>query len=216
MLDATHVQISKVPAGAPSSTATTPEHLWDTSSVSLHSISSPLLSKSSVCSPSDPLGLSAAGPSATTLSPWSLATTPEHLWDTSCRTPTSMRSSSTAPHAMRSRPTETQKELSLVAFSPHTSRIAAAVTSTPSTFSAPRLRGITAGPAAESSTLTGQADASAGHQSTSLQHSLGPYCPKFSGSPVAGLCRIGPQFAVRLTKKQKVRWLQISERCLLA
>ena len=142
--------------------------------------------------------------------------------DTSSRTPTSMRSfplsASPAPHAMRSSPSESL-ELSSATTSPPKFDIAAAVTTKPYASSAQGLLVPCAGAAAESPALTDQADVSAERQSASLQHSLGagPYSPKFSGSPVAGLCRTGPQFPVRLTKKQKVRHrfpLQVSERRL--
>ena len=218
MLFATDVQASKVPPVSPWSTATTPEHLCDTSSLTSHFTSSPLHSKSSVCSPSEALRLLAAGPSTTVLSPWSMATTPEHLWDTSSRTPLSTRSSplraSLAPHALRSSPSEAQ-ELSSLASSPSMSQIAAIMTVTP-TSSAQRLVATSASPAADSPTFKGQADASAGRHSSVVQRSLdaGPHGAMFSGSPVGGLCRTGPQFPVRMTKKQKVScWPQSSRDC---
>lgn len=219
MLFATDVQASKVPPVSPWSTATTPEHLCDTSSLTSHFTSSPLHSKSSVCSPSEALRLLAAGPSTTVLSPWSMATTPEHLWDTSSRTPLSTRSfplsASPASHAVHSSPSSA-RELSSVASSPPSYHTAAVMTSRPSTSPPQRLVATSAGPAADSPTLTGQAGESAGRHSAVLQRSLeaGPYGAMFSGSPVGGLCRTGPQYSVRMTKKQQVRyWLQISWVC---
>ena len=214
MLDATDVQASQVPPVSPWSAGTTPEHLWDTSSLTSYSTSSVLLSKSSVCSPSETLGLLAAGPSAITLSPWSMATTPEHLWDTSSRTPLATRSSPLsappASHAACSSPSEA-KGLSSAASSPPICYTAAVMTSSPE-----RPGGASAGPLADSSTPTGQADASAGGHSSSVQRRLDarPDGAMFSGSPVRGLCRTGPQLLVRMTKKQRVsQWPQFPWCC---
>ena len=200
------VQAAQVPAVSPWSMATTPEHLWDTSSLTPDCTSSSL-NKSLMRSSTEALKLSAVA-STTPLSPWSFATTPEHLWDTSSCTPTSMRSSPLRTLLASdgvSLPPMKALELSS-ASSPLTSHTAAVMTSTPSTFSALRLAGTSTDPAADSPTLQGKADASAGRHS--VQHSLdaGLCSAKFSGSPVAGLCRTDSRFPVRMTKKQKVRY----------
>lgn len=126
-----------------------------------------------------------------------MATTPEHLWDTSSMTP---------PSGSTQGLSSTQGLLP-AAPSPDNSMAAAFMPSTTSTSSAQRLKVASVGPAASS---PAQAGASAGRRYLSSQHSLhaGSCSLILSGSPMAGLGRTGPQ--VRMTKKQQVRcWQQV-------
>ena len=188
MLDATGVQASQVPAISPWSAATTPEHLWDTSSLTPDSKHSLLLNKASLCSPSEALEPSPQASSARTISFWSRPTTPEDSWDAFRRTPTSLRSSllsaTPAPHAVHS-PAVKVLELSPTASSPPESHTAAVV--------------------------KGKPVPTAGRHSVQHRLDAGLCNAMFSGSPVAGPCKTGPWFPVRMTKKHKVRyWPQMS------
>ena len=155
------------------------------------------------------------------VSPWSLATTPEHLWDTT--TPEHLRdTASLTPTSIMSpllsrRPSSRALQsplagslgLSAAAPSPYTTHTAAAVAFSPSSTSSSGQRPVftSATPASSPSTPTGGAAVSAGrHSASSIQSQVAaPHNATFSGSPVAGLCRTGAQVLVRMTKKQKVR-----------
>ena len=166
------------------------------------------------------LGVTAVQAPRSAVSPWSLAATPEHLWDTT--TPEHLRdTASITPSSIMSplfsrRPASRALQsplagslgLSAAAPSPYTTHPAAAIAFSPSTSSSGQRPVFTsATPASSLSTLTGKADVSAGRRSSSSKQSqvAAPHSATFSGSPVAGLCRTRPQILVRMTKKQKVR-----------
>ena len=126
------------------------------------------------------------------LSPWSMATTPEHLWDTS--------SPSMTPSSSRTQGLSSTQELSSAAPSQGLSHTAAFMPHTSAASSAQRLMIASVGLAASS---PAQAGAAAGRHCASTEHSR-----ILSGSPMAGLGRTGPQ--VRMTKKQQMRcWQQM-------
>lgn len=114
-----------------------------------------------------------------------MATTPEHLWDTS--------STSMTPPSGSTQGLSSIQRLSPAAPSQGLSHTAAFMP----TSSAQELEVASAGLPASSS----QAGAAAGRHYASTQHSR-----NLSGSPMAGLGRTGPQ--VRTTKKQQVRYWQ--------
>lgn len=131
------------------------------------------------------------------LSPWSMATTPERLWDTSSPTVT---------------PASSVQGLSTAALSPGISPTTAALTITGlSTSTAQGLMDASAGLAPDLPAVTGKVGASAGRHYASSQQSLNAAPTRsrtrsrtFLGRPIAASFRADPHFPVPMLKQQQV------------